>query len=132
MGNETQTPSNNGEILVQRDERGRVKEGSVLNPAGKPKGTKHLSTLLIETLLEGSGRGPRTNQEIIVNKVIDMAKKGDMRAIALVWDRIEGKAPQSIKHTSDDEKPLFPDEESKARSKKALDDFFRQYKPIDG
>ena len=97
-----ETPSNDGEIMVRRDEKGRIQPGSVLNPGGKPKGTKHLSTILAESLSEASGEELTTDQEIIIRKVIDMAKKGDMRAIALVWDRIEGKVMQSIHNINQD------------------------------
>lgn len=89
-------PINDSEIMVRRDENGRIKPGSVLNPNGKPKGTKHLSTILSESLQEASDSGDTTNQEVIIKKVVDMAKSGDIRAIELVWNRIEGKSPLVI------------------------------------
>lgn len=98
---QNEIPLNDGQIMVQRDEKGRIRPGSVLNPNGKPKGTKHLSTLLAESLLAVSSEESATDQEVIINKVIEMAKKGDMRAIALVWDRIEGRATQFINQTSE-------------------------------
>jgi hypothetical protein len=93
MNKDVSAPINDSEIMVKRDENGRIKPGSVLNPNGKPKGTKHLSTILSESLQEASGKGDITNQEVIIQKVMDMAKSGDIRAIELVWNRIEGKSP---------------------------------------
>ena len=91
-----QNQSNTSLIMVQRDEKGRLLSGSVLNPNGKPKGSKHLSTLLSEKLSEASERGLIAEEDIIVQKVIDMAKKGNMRAIELIWDRLEGAKPTQI------------------------------------
>jgi hypothetical protein len=49
--------------------------------AGKPKGARHRTTLLAETLMQDDA----TN---IVNAVIAAARKGDMTAARLVLDRI--------------------------------------------
>ena len=61
-------PSGNG---------GRFRPG---NP-GRPKGTRHKTTLAIETLLEGEA-------EILTRKAIEMAKGGDITALRLCPDRI--------------------------------------------
>jgi len=50
------------------------------NPAGKPKGTRHKTTLACEALLDGEA-------EAITRKAIDAAKGGDMIAIRLCMDR---------------------------------------------
>lgn len=86
---------NNGEIMVKRDENGRIKPGSILNPDGKPKGTKHMSTVLSQAL-ELNNKDGLTNQEVIIQKVIDLAKEGNMKAIELVWNRVEGKSAITI------------------------------------
>ncbi|MBA3733372.1 hypothetical protein H0W91_03280 [Patescibacteria group bacterium] len=124
MEQNTQTPSNDGEIMVERDEKGRIKPGSILNPGGKPKGIKHLTTLLSESLAEDSGEGSRTYKEEIIAKVIDMAKKGDMRAIELVWDRIEGKATQSIHNINQN---IVVSTEAKKAADEAIDEFLQSY-----
>lgn len=87
-------PSNNGEIMVKRDEKGKLLTGSILNPKGKPRGVKHLSSILQEKIINTA------DGEVILNKVIEMAKAGDMRAIELVWERLEGKSNQPIEHSS--------------------------------
>ena len=61
--------------------QGCFKPGQSGNPAGRPKGARHHTTLAIEALLDGEG-------EAITRKAIEAAKAGDMVAIRLVLDRI--------------------------------------------
>src|ERR1035437_7167386 len=103
MEDTTKEPFNNGEMMVQRDKKGRILPGSVLNPVGKPKGTKHLSTLLFDKLSEASNNGLIAEKDVIIQKVIDMAKDGNMRAIELIWERMEGKSTQVINQISQTE-----------------------------
>jgi hypothetical protein len=51
------------------------------NPNGRPKGSRHKTTLAIEKLLDGEG-------EEITRKAIDLAKGGDMGAIRICLDRL--------------------------------------------
>ena len=67
---ETATPKQHG-----------FKPGQSGNPAGRPKGARHRTTVAIEALLDGEG-------EAITRKAIEAAKAGDMVAIRLVLDRI--------------------------------------------
>lgn len=109
-----QIPSNKREIMVNRDKRGRIMTGSILNPNEKPKGTRHLSTILSESLLESS-TGNSTHEDTIIKKVIEMAENGDMHAIELFWDRIEGKALQTI-HQKNEGEVLSEERKSKLMS----------------
>jgi hypothetical protein len=59
----------------------RFKEGKSGNPKGRPKGSRHKTTLAIEKLLDGEG-------EEITRKAIEKAKEGDMAAIRVCLDRI--------------------------------------------
>ena len=59
---------------------GRFQPGQSGNPAGKPKGARHKTTLLAEKLMSDDA-------EAIVKKVIEAAK-GDLAAARLVLDRI--------------------------------------------
>ena len=61
--------------------QGGFKPGQSGNPAGRPKGARHRTTVAIEALLDGEG-------EAITRKAIEAAKAGDMVAIRLVLDRI--------------------------------------------
>jgi hypothetical protein len=51
------------------------------NPAGKPKGARHRSTIAIEILLEGEA-------EAIGRKCVAMALEGDTTALRLAMERI--------------------------------------------
>jgi hypothetical protein len=67
---------------------------------GKPKGAKHLSTVLKEMLAQKiptkkSGMMPAT--ELIVMGLIGRAIRGDVSAFREIMDRTEGKVVQSIK-----------------------------------
>ena len=51
------------------------------NPAGRPIGARHKTTLAIESLLDGEA-------EALTRKVIEKAKEGDMAALKLCLDRL--------------------------------------------
>lgn len=90
---------NTGEKVVKRDENGRLMPGSYLNPAGKPLGTKHLSTALNDALLEiiqGDEKG-RTYKQLLIERLIKKAiEKADPALAWGIFDRIEGKPDQGI------------------------------------
>lgn len=84
------------------------------NPAGRPVGSKNLSTILRDMLEEeievsvdqATGRKERRKfSELIIRKLIKRASDGDPRAIKEIFDRIEGRAKQSVDVTTDG-KPL--------------------------
>lgn len=83
------------------------KPGQSGNPKGRPKGSKHLSTLLREALEEmaKSANGKPivfdgenlTWKEAVIKRVIDKAVvKGDFKALEMIFDRMEGKPRQKI------------------------------------
>lgn len=78
------------------------KEGESGNPAGRPKGSKNLSTILKEMLseeIEVNIDGEKTKKkfaDIIVRKLVKKAHDGDLRAIQEIFDRTEGKAKQEV------------------------------------
>jgi Family of unknown function (DUF5681) len=51
------------------------------NPAGKPKGARHRTTVVAEALLDGEA-------EVITRKVIDLALAGDISALRLCLERL--------------------------------------------
>ena len=61
--------------------QGRFKPGQSGNPAGRPRGARHRTTVAIEALLDGEA-------DAITRKAIEAAKAGDMVAIRLLLDRI--------------------------------------------
>jgi hypothetical protein len=66
---------NTGEI------QGKFQKGQSGNPAGKPKGARHKTTLAVQALLDGEA-------ENITRKAIEAAMAGDITAIRLVLERI--------------------------------------------
>jgi len=63
-------------------------KGTSGNLNGRPKGTKNVKTRLKELLAIGD------RETAIFEKLIVKAKKGDLRAIEMVLDRIDGKPSQ--------------------------------------
>ena len=62
--------------------RGKAfKPGQSGNPAGKPKGARHRTTLAMEALLEGQA-------EALTQKAITLALEGDGPALRLCLDRL--------------------------------------------
>jgi hypothetical protein len=65
-----------------RKQRGKpFAPGQSGNPAGRPVGARHKTTMAIEALLEGEA-------EALTRKAIDMAKAGDGPALRLCLDRL--------------------------------------------
>lgn len=92
-------------MAIPNQEHNQFKPGHSGNPNGRPKG-KSLSTIL-RKLLEGSvkikeGDTERsvTRNEQIALALLEKASKGDVNAIKEIFDRTEGKSPQSIDHTT--------------------------------
>ena len=59
----------------------QFQKGQSGNPAGRPRGSRNKTTVLMQNLLEGEA-------EAIARKAIDMAKDGDMAAIRVCMDRL--------------------------------------------
>ncbi|GJE59098.1 DUF5681 domain-containing protein [Methylobacterium trifolii] len=60
---------------------GTFQKGQSGNPAGRPKGARHKTTLAVEALLEGEA-------EALTRKAIDLALEGDGPALRLCLDRL--------------------------------------------
>ena len=59
----------------------QFQKGQSGNPAGRPRGSRNKTTVLLQNLLEGEA-------EAIARKAIEMAKDGDMAAIRVCMDRL--------------------------------------------
>lgn len=76
------------------------------NPAGRPKGSRNLSTILREMLseeveIEIEGKKEKCEfQEAIVKQLLRKANKGNLRAIQEIFDRVDGKAKQQVDVTT--------------------------------
>jgi hypothetical protein len=56
-------------------------KGESGNPAGRPRGSRNRTTVLMQSLLEA-------NAEAIARKAIDLATGGDLTAIRICFDRL--------------------------------------------
>lgn len=77
-------------------------KGTSGNPAGRRKGQPAivLAPILRRVLMEiqavPDGEGgtlTKTNRELIVEKLIDLARGGDLDAIKIVLERVDGRVP---------------------------------------
>jgi len=72
------------------------------NLEGRPS-VKKLTAALISKLEEKDGEGYTK----IMEKLISLAKAGNMKAIEVILDRVEGKVMQGLEHTGKDGGNLF-------------------------
>lgn len=91
---------------IPNEEIGQFKEGQSGNPAGRPKGSKNLSTILkqmleedVEVVIDGK-KERRQFQEVIIRKLLKKANDGEIRAIIEIFDRTEGKPKQEIEQST--------------------------------
>ncbi len=61
--------------------QGRFQKGQSGNPAGKPKGARHKTTLAVQALLDGEA-------EALTRKAVELALAGDITALRLCLERI--------------------------------------------
>src|ERR671934_52706 len=67
--------------IATKDNNMQFQKGRSGNPAGRPRGSRNKTTVLMQSLLDGEA-------EAIGRKVIEMAKGGDMAAIRVCMDRL--------------------------------------------
>ncbi len=77
------------------------KPGQSGNPAGKPKGARHFSTLIKEAITKVANDTGTSDDILIVQALVAKAKDGDLKAVDMVLDRIDGKAEQTINLDAD-------------------------------
>lgn len=66
------------------------------NLAGKPKGARHFSTLIREAITKVANDTGDSDDKLIVKALVAKAKEGDLKAVDIVFDRVDGKAEQTI------------------------------------
>lgn len=82
------------------------KKGQSGNPNGRPRKNKALSEEL-RRLLQGQALGKKeTNLQVIVAKLVALAREGDKDAIRYIFDRLEGRPAQALELTGDKERPV--------------------------
>jgi hypothetical protein len=103
-----------------------AKRGEVRNPKGRGKGKQNWSTILkhymkvvpkldkgtieffgLEDFPAKMKKDTKTVQHIIAARLLSKATKGDLKAIEMLLDRMEGKPTQTIASVDLTPKPLF-------------------------
>lgn len=77
--------------------------GTSGNPAGRPKGSRNLATILrgmleeeVDVKVEGQAPVKKPFNEVILRRLLKKAADGDTKAIKEIFDRVDGKAQQFI------------------------------------
>lgn len=64
------------------------KPGKGGNPRGRPKGSKNKATILREALAQDFDKALKKEFSEIMDALVSQAKKGDMKAIKIIMDRV--------------------------------------------
>ena len=92
MGGNGNTPENRYNLPGQR--------GFLPGNPGKPKGTRHMTTKIMEAIMRVSEDGGSTEDVQIVRALVKKAKEGDVAAVKLIINYTDGMPPQDIDVTS--------------------------------
>lgn len=95
--------NNNSEKIAERDEMGRLKKGVILNPEGRPKGSKNFETDFLEAvgkIAEANNITRAEAMEILLRKAYSEAKNGQYNFYKDIMDRLYGKVMDKTDITS--------------------------------
>ena len=84
-----------------------MNKGTTLNYNGRPKGSKDMTTIMREMLdvradyniKSDDGtlkKGKKSYKMLIIDRLMKKASNGDLRAVEILLDRLEGKPTQKI------------------------------------
>jgi hypothetical protein len=77
------------------------KKGQSGNPSGRPKRSWTVKSLIEAALDEKDDVTGETNRKVLINKLVSMAKRGDIIAIKEINNRLDGTPIASVDVTSD-------------------------------
>ncbi len=83
-----------------RDEKGHFLPGYTANPAGKPRDTFSLVAMIKKKLKQVPEGSQRSFAEHIIDKTVEDAIKGNVVAMKLLWNYVEGMPKQHTDITS--------------------------------
>lgn len=90
----------------ERNPDGTFPKGVSGNPAGKPKGTRHMTTKIVEAITAVSEGSIDSEDREIVKALVRKAKDGDIQAIKIIFNYVDGMPIQGIEHTGAGGEPL--------------------------
>lgn len=95
-----ETPDNTGSIQeITRNPDGTFPPGVSGNPAGKPKGARHFTSIVQEALIKlgTTEKGEKiVIQKALGEKVVSMALAGNEQMIKLIWNYLDGMPKASL------------------------------------
>lgn len=92
------------------------------NTKGRPKGVRNMKTILSQKLMQyvGEGKNKTQLQDVLINRIIDKALKGDRKMIQLIWEYMDGKPPKwkgdpvlQSKRCTEKKTEISPEDEAK-------------------
>lgn len=97
---EEKKPEDRGDKEDIRNPDGTIKKGHTLNPAGRPKGARSMTTILREYLMNTTRKTAEGHEvtiaEGVMRKLADNALRGKERSIEMLLERIDGKVESNI------------------------------------
>jgi len=94
------------ETKIKRNPDGTFPKGKTGNPKGRPR-ERSLTTQLKDALKEREKKTGKPYDELLVNRLLERAiSVGDMKAIQMIWERLEGKPKQTHEHSGVDGDPI--------------------------
>jgi hypothetical protein len=89
------------ESLEPKKSAGKFQKGVSGNAKGSEKGARGRTwTSIVKDMAIEIAEGTKTRREIILDKVMLKAQRGERWAVELLWERLEGKAVQQMDVTS--------------------------------
>lgn len=91
---------------VERNEKGQLQPGSILNPEGLQKGTKHFSSIMdeaVEDIAKEEGISTAEVWKVLVKIAYDEAKNKNYPYFKDIFDRYYGKPKERLGLGIDDE-----------------------------
>lgn len=100
-----------------REPNGQLKKGVILNPEGRPKGSKNFTTKVKEALEKiANVEGKEVSyEEALVQKILKLAIiDGDQQMIKLIWNYLDGMPTYRLEgNISTTNYDLTPEEKAK-------------------
>ncbi len=81
------------------------KQGQSGNLKGRPKRGEDMASAL-RTVLRAKGEDGKQNKKAVAEKVVAMAKAGNTEAIKLIFERVDGKVPETRVHEGSKDAPV--------------------------
>lgn len=123
--------------IAVRSELGRWMPGTSGNPAGRPVGAVGFTSALRRALAQELDGRPVV--ELLAERLVELGLAGDLRAIMVIADRVEGRPRQAVElaragghHGGVGEEGAGPTEDQQAdveRLMARLDEFVRGLRP---